>query len=253
LKADRLPNLPSHIDLALQAAKRLERSDLDAHVGYYVMGSTCPDIRAVTRQRRSESHFTELDFEAVGTGVTGLFHAHPDLLESGSQDGPTGAFLAGYLTHLIMDEAYVIQIYRPYFGDRSVVEDPIAANMLDRALQIHLDKDVWENTQQVLRGMEFNPAAVNLPFLELESLAKWEEWVFRLVDRGFTFERLRNMTRRMVGEGDPQSADGLVDDFLQDIPASVERLRDIVPDEAISCFKSVAMDGMVSSIDEYLS
>ncbi|HJO81672.1 MAG: zinc dependent phospholipase C family protein [SAR202 cluster bacterium] len=248
-----MPNLPSHIDLALQASKRLGWSELDDHVGYFAMGSTCPDIRAVTRQPRSESHFTDLDFEAVGTGVAGLFHAHPQLSGPAGKNGPTRAFLAGYLTHLIMDEAYVIHVYRPYFGNRDLIADPVAANMLDRALQIYIDKDIWESTQQVLRDMEYDAEAVDLPFLETDALKQWEEWVFRLVDRGFTFERLRNMTRRMVGDGDPQSADSFVAEFLRDIPASEQQLRVLVPDEVVACFKSSAVDSMVESIDEYLS
>ena len=120
-----LPNLPAHIDLANRAASRLGHPTLDGNLGYFLHGSTSPDIRVITRGRREEYHFAPLDFQDVGTGVKGMFDSHPQLGSSADHDGPTQAFVAGYITHLIADETWIVSMYRPFFGNPMVFEDRV--------------------------------------------------------------------------------------------------------------------------------
>ena len=72
-----MPNPPVHMNLARKAADLLRHDTIDANMGYYLMGSTSPDIRVITRKDRSVYHFAQLDFEEIGTGINGLFHHHP--------------------------------------------------------------------------------------------------------------------------------------------------------------------------------
>ena len=52
-----MPNLPMHIYLADQVAEQLDRGYVFDHMGAYYLGSTAPDIRAMTRWPREQTHF----------------------------------------------------------------------------------------------------------------------------------------------------------------------------------------------------
>ena len=247
-----MPNLPAHIHLAMQTADVLGHPDLDAYLGYYLLGSTSPDIRVITRQRREQYHFTDLDFQHVGTGVRGMFGAHPELREPGGLDGPTRAFVAGYITHLMADETYIFELFRPYFGNQNVFEDATTGRLLDRALQLDLDREVWQRVGGLLEGIEFAPEQVHVGFLELEPLSRWRDWVFEVVTRGFTWERLRFMALRIAAGDDEHPAVELVDDFLDRLPHSLEQIYDAVPREKVDDFKTQAVESLVKAVGEYL-
>ena len=56
-----MPNLPTHIYFALSAMDDLHVDFLNAHIEAYMLGSTSPDIRALTKKNRSIYHFVDLD------------------------------------------------------------------------------------------------------------------------------------------------------------------------------------------------
>ena len=147
-----MPNPPVHINLARRAADLLRHDTIDANMGYYLLGSTSPDIRVITRKDRSVYHFAQLDFEEIGTGINGLFHSHPELSEAEAHSGATQAFMAGYLTHLLADETWIANMFRPYFGNRSVFEDGVLGLVMDRAMQLELDRRCWQDIIS-MRGM----------------------------------------------------------------------------------------------------
>ncbi|MDP6512384.1 MAG: zinc dependent phospholipase C family protein, partial [SAR202 cluster bacterium] len=246
------PNLPAHINLAMQTAEVLQHPNLQDHLGYFLLGSTSPDIRVITRQGREMYHFTDLDFQHVGTGVETMFGAHPELKETNALDGPTRAFVAGYITHLLADESYIFHLFRPYFGNRDVFEDATTGRMLDRALQLDLDREVYQRVGSWMEDVEFAPERVNVEFLELEPLSKWRDWVIEVVSREFSWDRLRYMARRIAAGDADHPADDLVNDFLERMPQSLDQIYDVVPRDTVDDFKTRAVDSLVNAVAEYL-
>ena len=248
-----MPNLPAHISLAMATAERLRNPELQEHAGSFLMGSTAPDIRVITRQTREQYHFVGLDFDDVGAGVKGMFAAHPGLWELDARHGATRAFVAGYITHLVVDEAYIVGVYRAFFADNSAVQDTMRANMLDRALQLDMDRQVWEGAGKALAAAEFNPEEVHVGFLDAETLGQWRDWVFNVVDRGFTWDRLRFMSRRIAAGNDVGAAESFVDEFIDGMPASMDQVYALVPRTTVADFRTDALGHLVAAVGEYLS
>ena len=98
-----MPNLPMHIYLAQQAAEQLDWGFVHDHLGSCFLGSTAPDIRAMTKWDRERTHFTGLSVESVGVGTRRMFELHPELADRGRQSPATRAFLLGYVSHLAAD------------------------------------------------------------------------------------------------------------------------------------------------------
>jgi hypothetical protein len=134
---DHPPCFAYHI--AKNVADSLRLDPLDEERGSLYMGATAPDIRVVTRWERARTHFFDLNNFDEQDGVAAFFEMHPSLSEIGSLAAPTRAFIAGYLTHLVMDERWISTVYRPYFGERSPLGGDLRANIMDRALQFSMD------------------------------------------------------------------------------------------------------------------
>jgi hypothetical protein len=101
------------MSLAKMLADALGLTDIDADRGAYYLGSTAPDIRAITRWDRERTHFFALDDFGHQDSVRSMFDAYPDLADRSKVSAGTASFLAGYLTHLVLDEGWISEVYRP--------------------------------------------------------------------------------------------------------------------------------------------
>jgi hypothetical protein len=99
-----MPLLGLHLTIARQLADDLRDASIDSERGAYYLGATTPDIRVLTRRDREETHFFKLDDFGPQSGVKRMFREHPALRDRAGLDAATGAFMAGYVTHLALDE-----------------------------------------------------------------------------------------------------------------------------------------------------
>ena len=270
-----MPNLPAHIDLARQAAELLGHSVLEAHLGSYLLGCTAPDVRALTRGTREQYHFATLEFRSVGDGIDGLFEAHPELKSLAVVNGPTKAFMAGYITHLVLDESWIMEFFRPYFGNQEVYEDEVIGLVLDRALQLELDRLSFGDVRMdpllnpppageevgplpppgEVRGSALIAQAnghVEVPFLPYGTLIEWRDFVLETVGRGFSWDRLRFMARRISRGDEAHSAHRVADEFLDGMLASLDAMFEHVSRDDLSDFRSRAVEQMAQVVGDYL-
>ena len=248
-----MPNLPAHIDLARRAAQRLGSPTLDAHIGYFLLGSTSPDVRAITKRRREEYHFAPLSFESVGAGVQSLLDANPRLKARSSGDGRTRAFVAGYITHLTLDETWIMEMCRPHFGNRAVFEDGVRGQLMDRALQLELDRLSQGGVAGVAGHLADAGGTVDVGFIDAETQADWHRWVVGFTKREFTWERLGHMARRIARGDDDHPAHGMAKEFLRAMPASLDRLFEHVSRNDLSDFQERSVERLAGAVGDYLS
>lgn len=246
-----MPNLPAHIDLAFEAARRVNHPALDADLGHYLLGCTSPDVRAITKRSREEYHFATLGVSLVGEGPKGLFEAHPNLM-GGSVKSPTRAFVAGYITHLLLDEAWILEFYRPYFGNTNVYNDVIQGKIADRALQLELDLLSMPTASSVIHLIAKAQSPIDITFIAPDILVKWHKFIIDLVNRDFTWERLRFMANRIAAGEANHPAHRLADEFLAAMPESRECLLQIVSPNALEEFRNSAINRMANAVMEYL-
>ena len=247
-----MPNLRAHIDLAHRAAERLAHPTLDGNMGFFLFGSTSPDIRVITRRRREVYHFAELDFESLGSGIEGLFSAYPGLKRTGEHNEQTVAFVCGYLTHLIVDESWIVDMYRAYFGNREVFRDSAKGHVYDRALQLELDRQSTRppDAADLLSRMPVEDIEVG--FIPTDTLSDWRDWVVSGLNREFTWERLRFMAGRISRGDESHPAHTMADEFVRGVPEGLASLYDHVPEESLDGYRERSVDALVKTIEEYL-
>ena len=115
-----MPNLPTHIHFSYQSIGKYNGLDLNNNLAIYLFGATAPDIRVITKQDRSVYHFVQLDFDRVGDGIRNMKNLHPLLDNLNTYDEHTRSFMAGYASHLILDETWITTMFRPFFSDTSL-------------------------------------------------------------------------------------------------------------------------------------
>ncbi|HEU5317557.1 MAG TPA: zinc dependent phospholipase C family protein, partial [Chloroflexota bacterium] len=90
----------------------------------YLCGNAAPDIHLLGGPARPATHFWEIGEPVPGRlGAARLLGAHPHL--AAARLDPVGrAFVAGYLCHLAVDEAWIRVVYLPFFGPETTVGGP---------------------------------------------------------------------------------------------------------------------------------
>ena len=250
-----MPNPISHIDMALESAAEFRHPVIEANLGSYLLGSCAPDIRMITHGNRDDYHFAPISNQVIGTGATNLFKAHPRLGEPASLSERMQAFIAGYISHLMADEAWIINIYQPYFGNRELFEDPVMANVIDRAVQLDMDRlalDRRNGMSQVCDHLVDAHVGVDVDFLEPEALAEFQQRLSGVAQRGFTWERLTFLASRRQAPQDLEKAQAVAEQFIKSLPDSLERAYQLVPREVLGTYRRTVVEEWIRVVREYL-
>jgi hypothetical protein len=237
-------------DLANQKARPI----IEAGRGVFYLGSTGPDMRILSRADRTSSHYFDLDCLEDQDSVESFFHVHGDLRDAGKLEDPTAAFVAGYLTHLVIDEVWITDIYRPFFGPESSLGGDARANVLDRVLQYEmdlqrrLDRPAMEEIREQLVAM---PAAVHVSFVEDELLMRWRDIVADMASRPPTWERFTKTASRFLAVAGV-STDEEVEEFGISLPAMLEETKVHVGSTHINAFVEKASSLAMKTLEDYL-
>jgi hypothetical protein len=252
-----MPNLPMHIYLADQVAEQLDWGYLYDHIGSFYLGSTAPDIRAMTKWPREQTHFAPLSVSEVGTGTRTMFRNFPELLDEGAEYATTRSFLLGYICHLASDEVWITTVYRPNFDIRSqdtrLTADQVQADIWDRAVQLDMDRlslpDV-RGPMDARAAVSCGDEGVSVPFLEDGLLAQWKERVSGFVGREFEWSRLKFALNRMYRDND--EVQKVVDGFLERMPYSLDEVYERIPEAKVENYRREAVAATIALVHQFL-
>lgn len=249
-----MPPLTVHTAIAKQVAERLRIALLDDQRGNLYLGSTAPDIRVITRWERERTHFFDIHRFEDQNSVERLLEAHPSLAEPSSLREETVGFIAGYITHLVMDEMWINQVYRPFFGERSPLGGDMRANVMDRALQFSMDAERRHDRDLMVHIM--NEVAtcdldLEIDFIDRDTLRQWHSFVVKLTDEFPDWDRYRAGARRHLERSGVRVDDGF-EELMESLPDVVdEALRYLTP-ELVDSYVEESVERCIESVKAYL-
>lgn len=249
-----MPPLSLHIVVAKRIREALGNGLLTTECGAYYLGSTAPDIRVITRWERSRTHFFDLHNFDEQDSVTGLFASYPDLGKPEKLNTATVAFVAGYITHLIMDETWINDIYRPYFGAHSPLKGDLRANLMDRAIQYELDRRRREDRQameHIVEELANTPLDIDVGFIDNETLQRWRQVAIDIASQPPDWERFRYIASRHLREAGIESADAY-EEFARMLPSLLDETIAHVGAAQLEGFIEKAATRAYKTIAEYL-
>jgi hypothetical protein len=94
--------------------EQMERDD--AVWGAFFFGHIAPDVQVISRQTRESTHFFALPPTNRRPAFEVMLATYPHLAQTAALPPAQVAFLAGYLSHLLLDEFWVRDIFFPLFG-----------------------------------------------------------------------------------------------------------------------------------------
>ena len=250
-----MPNLPMHIYLARSVAEHLDWDWVKDHAPSLYLGSTAPDIRAMTKWPRERTHFVPVSANEVGAGSRAMFRLYPDLAGHNGLSYATQAFLIGYISHLVADETWIAHVYRPHFdranGNAAVAGTELEGNIWDRALQLEMDRTAMSGMDGVLRdGETFTEAhvGVEVGFLDEAQLEEWCSWVSRFLSWDFSWDRLKRALNRMYRDDDAVQSE--VQTFIENMPESLDRVYEKIPRVKIDAYQQGALKETLAQVRE---
>ena len=227
---------------------------VDQNLASYLVGASAPDVQIITDVSREETHFFDLEDERSESGSRLIFKAHPNLDKGSKLNAATKSFVAGYLSHLVTDEIWILDIYRPFFGRSSPLGKDPTANLLDRLLQFELDrreredKAKMEEIQAQIRDWDPN---VDIGFLGNIDLRQWRDFLCTAVIREanlafFPFFAQRFLVPRQKIDPEP------LEEFLSSMPAKLEWAIQYITPQRLTAFREKAISQSASVAREYL-
>ena len=251
-----MPPLVSHMIAAVRAGAQLDGDGpaFDLQNGDYLLGATTPDIRVLTRWDRERTHFFDIYDDNHQDCVENFFNSHRSFRDPANLTNETRAWVAGYLTHVIMDQEYVLQIYRPYFGARSVLGGNSHANLLDRVLQYELDRRERESDhrmQQIRTALFGSAVEIDAGFVDRPLLEQWRDTTAAMTEHPPDWERFSFIASRHLRSAGIESESGL-NDFMQTIPELLHNTLSHVDQAALDAFFESTAERTQSVLKDWL-
>jgi hypothetical protein len=249
-----MPLLYLHLSIAQEAAELMHHPVVDHNMGGYLVGTISPDAHHISGVSRSETHFFDLDKEEYESGTHRLFEAHPELDRGNSLDAETRSFIAGYLSHLIVDEVWIKDVYRPFFGNLSPLGSDPMANALDRLLQFELDRREREDKVKMaaIRAelCQWEPR-VNIGFLITTTLRQWRDFACDAMAREVKLADFPPFARSFLLPSKKIDAEQL-EPFLSSVPDKLDWAIQHVTPGRLTAFRGKAIRQSVKAAREYL-
>jgi hypothetical protein len=249
-----MPHLVFHMAVARELAGELKSPVIDEDRGSYYMGATGPDMHILSGTKRHSSHFFDLDCVEEQNCVGSFFNAFPELRGSRELSAGTAAFVGGYLTHLVIDEVWITDIYRPFFGPESPLRGDAQANIMDRILQYDMDLERRQEkavTAEIREELLATPLDVRVAFADRETLRRWRDVAVEMLSRSPGWDRFRYLAGRFLRNIGVETEEQL-EEFLETVPSLLEKARNQVGENQIEASVDKMAARSLGTLKEYL-
>jgi hypothetical protein len=146
--------------------------------GAFFFGHIAPDVQVVSRQPRETTHFFTLPPRNSRPAYTNMLAAHPRFAQPATLAAPHAAFLAGYLSHLLLDECWVRQVFYPVFGPGKKWGDRQERFLLHNVLRAWLDRRDFPRLPDGIADLLGHAEPKGwLPFATDADLIRWRDIV----------------------------------------------------------------------------
>jgi hypothetical protein len=234
-----LPVLPERVRASLDRD--------DTVCGAFFLGHIAPDLQVVSRQPREATHFYSLPPTNRRPAYDRMLAAHPQLAALSSLPPAHAAFLVGYLSHLLLDEYWVREIFYPIFGPEQPWGDRRERLLLHNVLRAWLDRRdlsrLRDGMGDLLRQAEPEHW---LPFATDVDLRRWRDLVADQFAPGAAIRTVEIFANRARIPDD---------EFLALLEPSVmeERIFNRIPLAALDRFRERAINSTLDLTARYLN
>ena len=240
--------------LARQVALELAQETISSSQGAFLIGATTPDIRVITRQDRFSTHHFDLDVQDSQDSVKAFFAQNARLSDPAGLNAETAAFVAGYVSHLVLDEQYITGIYRPFFAQHDELGGAMRANVMDRLLQFDLDRE-YGNDPEMKRhlsdALSCSVENIQSGFVETDTLERWRLVTLDVASHQMDWDRMRGMMSNHLRRAGLDEGETLAE-FLDSLPELLDATITHITSTEIDAFVQRSTEAARIAVARYL-
>lgn len=212
----------------------------------FLFGNTAPDVQTVSGQAREQTHFFSILKADRSPAQQVMFRKFPELAHAAAMPTEQAAFIAGYCTHLLLDQAWIWEVFYPVFGSKARWSDFPERLFLHNVLRAHLDRcdyarlpvDIQEMLQTIRTGSW-------LPFVHNEYLDHWRDLLAYQCAPGATVLTVEIFADRM--ERQPEEFEAL----LSSEDAIQAQILSRISSLALETFRQSALCRSIALVNDY--
>ncbi len=242
-----MPNAATHLVAAWDLLDRAVPARAPDARAAFLLGVITPDVKAISGATREATHFYTIPPDDV-SATRAMLSGHPSLASCRALAPTHAAFIAGYLSHLVMDEVWLHDIVMPYiYVDRAQWGPSHPRFRLYSYLMVYLERQsaghlVDEAPRLLLRAEPDNW----LPFVHDRFLRAWRDQVAEQITVGGA-----DLVTRYFAE-----MNGMMMEEMASITSSEARMAEvvypIVPLAHIEAFRQRTRERSLETIAGYL-
>ncbi len=239
-----------HLALAAEMLRRGDlsiaaRSWLHKQRSPFLLGHTAPDVRTVSGQKREACHFYTVPRTSDRPAYLALFDEHPSLRRIDTLSSPQIAFIAGYITHLLLDELWLDDVFHRFLLQDwgTLAERLFLHNVLRTWIDHRAQEDLDEDLASTLR--EVQPQGW-LPFVDDEHLRVWRDWLVEQLARDRRMDTAAVLADRM---GIPAEE---IEAVVQSPTQMQKRVFRHFPRSALKSFRQKGYERSIKLVDWYI-
>jgi len=184
--------------LADSALPSAVRAHLATERGAFLFGTIAPDVQSVSQQPREATHFFTLPPTYARPAPRVMLTTHPTLTVADKLGRAQAAFIAGYLSHLALDELWITNVFGPHFGPKAewgtFRERLLIHNVLRTWLDQRDQSRLSGNVSAVLAQVEPRHW---LPFVTGDHLRTWRDEIVAELQPGATIRTVEVFAERL--------------------------------------------------------
>ena len=151
---------------------------LRRHAGDFLLGSIAPDAWTLGGLDRTGAHLLPIPVPPDKQGATELLNRYPELRQASRLQAPQAAFVAGYMTHLLIDEIWYHQIFDPFFLNSPSDQSARRRLILHNALRLHLEDRLEDHIQpDLIRALATTRVVYTIPPFPDSILTTWRDLI----------------------------------------------------------------------------
>ena len=213
----------------------------------FLFGNVAPDVQAISRYTREDTHFFSIDNVGNNVAYKAMLSKHKELSNTRLLSPVRSAFVAGYLAHLLLDQAWIVEVFNPVFGkqvnwgkfrERLFLHN-VLRTFLDQREYDHLPSDIGQRFSLNLSSTRW------LPFVDNKDLYRWYQFLSEQLADGLSSRTVEVFADRMGLKPEDFEAILLDDDVMeQKIFARISRIQ-------LDKFRQRALDNTIVMLNDY--
>ena len=229
--------------------QKFVRNLLSDELSAFLFGNVAPDVQAVSSYTREDTHFFSIDNVKKNIAHEEMLAKHKELSDVRRLSSVRAAFVAGYLAHLLLDQAWIVEVFNPVFGKTVNWGEFRERLFLHNILRTFLDQ----------RDYERLPGDINqkfalyifstqwLPFVENIYLYRWHNFLSEQLADGSSPRTIEVFAARMGRKSEDFEEILLRHDLLE------EKIFSRVSRTSLEKFRKRALDNSVVMLNYYFS